>query len=96
MPIEKVNLVLTEKAIASLRESDFDTSSAVGEVIDNSIQAGATEVNVLAGEIELPARGRRQTGSTQITELAFGDDWLWHGQRHVAALFATRLFHSLR
>lgn len=74
MPTEKVNLVLTEKAIASLRESDFDTSSSVGEVIDNSIQAGATEINLSTKETELPVRGRRQQGATQITEIAFGDN----------------------
>lgn len=72
--MEQVSLVLTEKAIASLRESDFDTSSAVGEVIDNSIQASATEIHIKTREEELPARGRRKAGTTQIVEFAFGDD----------------------
>jgi hypothetical protein len=72
--MEKVSLVLTEQAIASLRESDFDTSSAVGEVIDNSIQAGATEIHIQTREEELPARGRRKAGATQIVEFAFGDN----------------------
>jgi hypothetical protein len=72
--MEQVSLVLTEKAIASLRESDFDTSSAVGEVIDNSIQAGATEIHIQTREEELPARGRRKAGTTQIVEFAFGDN----------------------
>lgn len=72
--MEKVSLVLTEKAIASLRESDFDTSSAVGEVIDNSLQATATEIHIQTTEAELPARGRRKAGATQIVEFAFGDN----------------------
>jgi hypothetical protein len=72
--MEQVSLVLTEQAIASLRESDFDTSSAVGEVIDNSIQAGATEIHIQTREEELPVRGRRKAGATQIAEFAFGDN----------------------
>jgi histidine kinase/DNA gyrase B/HSP90-like ATPase len=72
--MEQVSLVLTEKAIASLRESDFDTSSAVGEVIDNSIQASATEIHIKTSEVELSVRGRRKAGATQIVEFAFGDN----------------------
>lgn len=33
-------------AIQSLRESDFDANSAFGEVIDNSIEAGAENINI--------------------------------------------------
>jgi len=72
--MEKVSLVLTEQAIASLRESDFDTSSAVGEVIDNSLQAGAMEIHIQTSEAELPVRGRRKAGVAQIVEFAFGDN----------------------
>jgi hypothetical protein len=72
--VEKVSLVLAGQAINSLRESDFDTCSAVGEVIDNSIQAGATEIHLIAKEEELPARGRRKAGTKVLTEVAFGDN----------------------
>jgi hypothetical protein len=72
-PVRSVNLVLTGHAIASLRESDFDTCSAVGEVIDNSIQAGASIIKLAIKEMELPNRGRRKGGST-IVELACGDN----------------------
>jgi hypothetical protein len=71
---EQVSLVLTGQAIQSLRESDFDTCSAVGEVIDNSIQAEATEVHLRVAETELPARGRRPAGAKRIVEIAFGDN----------------------
>ncbi len=54
------------RAIESLRESDFDTVSAYGEVIDNSLEAGATEVKVKF--VTEPKRGREQ-----ILSLAFGD-----------------------
>jgi hypothetical protein len=72
--MEQVSLVLTEQAVASLRESDFDTSSAVGEVIDNSLQASATEIHIKTNEVDLPVRGRRRAGTTQIVEFAFGDN----------------------
>jgi len=55
------------RAIESLRESDFDTVSAYGEVIDNSLEAGATEVKVKF--VTEPKRGREQ-----ILSLAFGDN----------------------
>src|SRR5262245_16027871 len=74
--MEKVSLVLTEKAISSLRESDFDTCSALGEVIDNSLQAGASEIILSTKEFELPAQGRRPAGTSKIVEFAFGDNGL--------------------
>ncbi len=52
--MEKASLVLAGQAINSLRESDFDTCSAVGEVIDNSIQAGATEIHFVARKEQTP------------------------------------------
>ncbi len=70
---DKISLVLTGQAIASLRESDFDTCSAVGEIIDNSLQAGASEINLSVKEMELPNRGRRKSVTT-IVESACGDD----------------------
>jgi hypothetical protein len=72
--MEKVSLVLTGHAINSLRESDFDTCSAIGEVIDNSLQAGASAIHVAVKEEELPARGRRKVGTKIIKEIAFGDN----------------------
>ena len=56
-----------DRAIESLRESDFDANSAFGEVIDNSIQANATTVNI---QFETTNGGRRN----DITAIAFGDD----------------------
>ena len=41
-----VLLVQSGQAILSLRDSDFDSYSAYGEVIDNSIDAGATEIKI--------------------------------------------------
>ena len=71
---DKVSIVLIGQAITSLRDSDFDMASAVGEVVDNSLQAGATEIRLSLKERELPARGRRPAGTKQLVEVAFGDD----------------------
>ncbi|MBM9606735.1 ATP-binding protein [Desulfopila inferna] len=74
MAERKVSLVETGQAIESLRNSDFDTVSAVGEVLDNSIQAKARNVSIVTKERELPARGRRKKGKKEILEIAFCDD----------------------
>jgi hypothetical protein len=71
---ELVSLVHASQAIQSLRDSDFDTCSAVGEVIDNSLQAEATVIHLRVKERELPAKGRRPDGVKEISEIAFGDN----------------------
>ena len=38
---------LIDQQIRSERESDFDSNSAYGEVIDNSIQAGAKNIKII-------------------------------------------------
>lgn len=40
------DFVKQDTALESMRESDFDCYSAYGEVIDNSIQAGANEIRI--------------------------------------------------
>jgi len=51
-----------------MRNSDFDVYSAYGEVVDNSIQAGATEIKIL---IKFDSGGNRVE---PIHSVAFGDD----------------------
>lgn len=63
-----VRLVNDSTALMSMRESDFDAYSAYGEVIDNSVQAGATNIK-LRVEVEVMQRGYEL-----ITDFAFGDD----------------------
>ena len=58
-----VPLVNAATAILSMRSSSFDELSAYGEVIDNSIQAEASNVKI-----------RFDTTQKQIRKLAFGDD----------------------
>jgi len=51
-------------ALMSLRDSNFDSNSAIGEVIDNSIQAGAKNINILLKEGQ----------SRKLDMLVFSDD----------------------
>src|SRR5947207_3403076 len=61
-----VSLVDDGAALLSMRSSDFDAYSAIGEVIDNAIQAEATNIRLL-----VKFQSSRQE---PITSIAFGDD----------------------
>ncbi len=63
-----VQFFKNERAIQSLRESDFDAVSAYGEVIDNAIQADAGRVQIRFAT-EPPKHGY-----SHIEYVAFGDD----------------------
>jgi len=56
-------------AIQSLREDDFDDLSAYGEVIDNSLQADASEI-----KIKFVTEMREKSSRMDIQALAFGDN----------------------
>lgn len=60
-------------ALESLRNSTFDTTSAIGEIIDNSIQADSKIIHVQldVGQVNEGQRGRPKY---RITRLAVGDD----------------------
>jgi hypothetical protein len=62
-----VRLVNDATALLSMRESDFDAYSAMGEVIDNSIQANAKTITINV---------KYDAGTTHelIEYIAFGDD----------------------
>lgn len=68
---EHVRLFSDARAIQSERASDFDVYSAFGEVIDNSIEAGARDVR-----IKLKHSTAKQRGPTfqHIDYVAFGDN----------------------
>ena len=68
-----VRLVNDGTALLSMRDSDFDAYSALGEVIDNSIQAGAKNVRIKMNYIT-EAGGRRKKGYAVVEDILFGDD----------------------
>ncbi len=70
---EQVELIAADKALMSLRSSGHDYCSAVGEIIDNSLQAGANTVRLRV------FTSKKKIGSnTKMTEvverLAVSDD----------------------
>lgn len=56
------------RALESLRNSDFDTLSAIGEVIDNSIEAKTKKIHISL-DIKIQDRKREL-----LKEIALGDD----------------------
>lgn len=56
------------RALESLRNSDFDTVSAIGEVIDNALQAEAKNIRLKVSKREI------RKGKHDLIELAFADD----------------------
>lgn len=65
---EAIPAVLTGQALLSLRESGYTIAAALGEVIDNSIEANANNVAVLLHEVA--GRGRRRA----VDRIAVIDD----------------------
>ena len=69
---EQIRFVSDATALLSMRDSDFDAYSAYGEVIDNSIQAEATNIKILVKSHREP---RQKVGDYSIVDwVAFGDD----------------------
>src|SRR5438132_655627 len=69
-PMEGVSPVHVGRALESLRNSDFNTLSAVGEVIDNSMEANAKIIRIMADTEE----ERKGSPRIDFIEMAFADD----------------------
>ena len=67
--MKSVRLFNDDRAIESLRDSDFDPQSAYAEVIDNSIQAKATSV-----KIRFSTTTGLNNAGTAIRSVAFADN----------------------
>lgn len=65
-----VGLVNDGTALNSMRDSDFDTYSAVGEVVDNSLQANSRNIHI---KIDFEVSDRKN-GFHPITSITFVDD----------------------
>lgn len=67
------DLVPTRLAVAAMRDNGYkNTAYAVAELIDNSIQAGATHVELLAGEVEELVQQRKRSRIKEIAVLDNG------------------------
>ena len=68
-----VKLVNDATALLSLRDSDFDSYSAFGEVVDNSIQAQSTDIKIKV-DYEVDRHRSRKKTYAVMKEVAFGDN----------------------
>lgn len=84
------SLIKADTALESLRSSDFDTYSAYGEVLDNSIQANASNIWIYLVE----KLDRNRTRKSQVSQAVFVDDG--HGMSHKDLHKCLKLGHSSR
>ena len=70
---ERVELIAADKALMSLRSSGHDYCSAVGEVIDNSLQAGANAIRVRVFTTKKKI-GKNSKMTEVVERVAVGDD----------------------
>lgn len=74
IPENNVALVKVDTALKSLRSSEFDTPAAVGELIDNALQAGAKTIKVKLSETQRPSvKGKKKT-TLVVDRIAVADD----------------------
>ena len=67
---KSIPAVLSGHALRSLRDSGYDLSAALGEVIDNAIEANANQVDVWFTEEQATGKGRK----AHISQIAIADD----------------------
>ena len=70
---EGLPLIKPGTTYQSLRESGFDFSTAIGELIDNSVQAKAKRIDIIPKIVEKKFEGRRKPVSI-ITQVSVVDD----------------------
>lgn len=71
--VERVDLIAADKALLSLRSSGHDYRSAVGEVIDNSLEANANGIRVRLFTAKKKI-GKNKKLTDVVERLAIGDD----------------------
>ncbi len=62
----KATLIKVDTALESMRDSGFDLSTAIGEPVDNSIEAGAHNIKIITGF--------KKTSKKGIQEILISDD----------------------
>lgn len=69
----EVPLIKVDTALTSLRSSNFDTPAAVGEPVDNALEAGANLIRIRLTEGERKF-GKRQKLTRVVEQIAVADD----------------------
>lgn len=70
MSTSRIPVVLTGQALQSLRDSGYSLAAAVGEVIDNSLEADGNNIRIRMDES--PASGRSR--KSHVHRIVFADD----------------------
>lgn len=68
-----VALIRVDRMYESLRYNDYSAQNGLGEIIDNSVEAGAAHVNVLV-TVEKVRKPEKKKAVDQITEITVIDD----------------------
>jgi hypothetical protein len=71
---EHGELVRADTALRSFRDGGYSFTDAVGETVDNSIQAGAKHIRMDWVVVEVPKGGSRKRTVPQAESFAIGDD----------------------
>jgi hypothetical protein len=71
--VERVPFIKVDTALASLRASNFDTPAAVGEPVDNALEAKANNIKIRLVEGERKV-GKRQKPTPVVEQIAIADD----------------------
>lgn len=68
-----VSLIRIDRVYESLRYNDYSAQNGLGEIVDNSVEAGSSNIAVRLTVEKLPNQGRKKTVEN-ITEIAVIDD----------------------
>ena len=68
-----VALIRVDRMYESLRYNDYSAQNGLGEIVDNSVEAGAAHVDVIV-TVEKVRKPEKKKATDQITEIAVIDD----------------------
>ncbi len=68
-----VALIRVDTMYESLRYNDYSAQNGLGEIVDNAVEAGAVNINVMVNVEKLRREGKKRA-TDQITEIAVVDD----------------------
>lgn len=72
-PQDSVALIRVDRMYESLRYNDYSAQHGLGEIVDNSVEAGAAHIAVTI-KTEKVQKGKKKKPVNQVTEIAVADD----------------------
>ena len=70
---QAVDLIRVDRMYESLRYNDYSAQNGLGEIVDNSVEAGAAHIDVLV-TVEKVRKPEKRRATDQITEITVVDD----------------------